>query len=289
MEQIRFLTSRDKDEVEQMKQIWRECFEAEDAYLNLYFSLLYCPEQTLVYQQDGQVLGMLTLLPCRYRVGERTLNARYLFAVATLPDAQGRQISTKLLAHADREMQRQGTEVALLAPATAQLYDFYGKRGYTPWFAGRKQSFAPLGTPVNFGEISLQPLSEKEYLLERERFAPRNAVVWGERHLRFARWESELYHGGLYRLVQGETTLGICNLYRYSDSEVIVKELLTEQGRKERDFIQFLRAFFYRCSTVFRLSAEGEGELSPVGMVRFYREEEFLQDTEQEYLSFLLD
>ena len=289
MEQIRFLTSQDKDEVEQMKQIWRECFEAEDAYLNLYFSLLYCPEQTLVYQQDGKVLGMLTLLPCRYRVGEREADARYLFAVATLPEAQGRQISTKLLAHADCEMQRQGVEAALLAPATAQLYDFYGKRGYTTWFAGRKQSFAPLGNPAESGEIFLQPLSETEYLSERKKIAPKNAVIWGERHLRFARRESELYHGGFYRLMQRETNLGICNLYRYSDNEVIVKELLTEPGRKEEDSVQLLRAHFYDCSTVFRLPAEGEGELSPVGMVRFYRKEEFLQDTEQEYLSFLLD
>ena len=83
--------------LQQLKRIWRECFEADDGYLDAYFSIGYRPEQTLVFQDDDTILGMLTLLPCQYRgihQGKvRLYKAAYLFAVGTLPQAQGRQLS----------------------------------------------------------------------------------------------------------------------------------------------------------------------------------------------------
>ena len=32
--------------LQQLKRIWRECFEADDGYLDAYFSIGYRPEQT---------------------------------------------------------------------------------------------------------------------------------------------------------------------------------------------------------------------------------------------------
>ena len=106
MQSIGFVSQRQPDAVEQLKAIWRACFDAEEEYLHLYFSTRYRPDQTLVLEEDGQILGMLTLLPCTLRAlcqGEwRLYRASYLFAVGTLPQAQGRQIATQLLQFADK-------------------------------------------------------------------------------------------------------------------------------------------------------------------------------------------
>ena len=87
MQSIGFVSQRQPDAVEQLKAIWRACFDAEEEYLHLYFSTRYRPDQTLVLEEDGQILGMLTLLPCTLRVfcqGEwRLYRASYLFAVGT--------------------------------------------------------------------------------------------------------------------------------------------------------------------------------------------------------------
>ena len=47
--------------LQQLKRIWRECFEADDGYLDAYFSIGYRPEQTLFFQDDDTILGMLTI------------------------------------------------------------------------------------------------------------------------------------------------------------------------------------------------------------------------------------
>lgn len=43
--------------LQQLKRIWRECFEADDGYLDAYFSIGYRPEQTLVFQDDRHYPG----------------------------------------------------------------------------------------------------------------------------------------------------------------------------------------------------------------------------------------
>lgn len=296
MEQIGFVSQQDQAAVEQMKQIWRECFQAEEEYLEIYFSTRYRPNETLVYRENGVVLGMLTLFPCIYRAfwnGKlREYNARYLFAVATLPSAQGKQISTKLLAYADKVLQEQGVDLALLAPATSQLYHFYEKRGYRKWFKGRVLSFRN-NQKFDDSKVLLKPLSAEEYIQCRNPLLPKDTVLWTNEHLHFADTESRLYHGGLYKLVQDGKCLGLCNLYRYTKDEVIIKELLVEPGIEENRVIEALRGMFHDSVLTVRLPATEQSkqeDTSFFGMIRFYREkEEYPQDTQQAYLSFVLD
>ena len=159
MQSIGFVSQRQPDAVEQLKAIWRVCFDAEEEYLHLYFSTRYRPDQTLVLEENGQILGMLTLLPCTLRAlcqGEwRLYRASYLFAVGTLPQAQGRQIATQLLQFADKYLQEQGIEAAILYPAEPSLYRFYEKRGYEVWFSRSILSFPPLMQRGQAGSCSL--------------------------------------------------------------------------------------------------------------------------------------
>ena len=101
MQSIGFVSQRQPDAVEQLKAIWRVCFDAEEEYLHLYFSTRYRPDQTLVLEEDGQILGMLTLLPCTLRAlcqGEwRLYRVVYRLGVGSLPQAQDRQEGNRLL------------------------------------------------------------------------------------------------------------------------------------------------------------------------------------------------
>ena len=207
--------------LQQLKRIWRECFEADDGYLDAYFSIGYRPEQTLVFQDDDTVLGMLTLLPCQYRgihQGKvRLYKAAYLFAVGTLPQAQGRQIASKLLGAADDVLKKQGVELALLAPAEPSLYHFYQKRGYESFFTRRELFFEPKGRAEhpNTRTLSLKPVSLSEYYPKHINRIPQESILWDEQTLCFAERESILYGGGLYVLMDGQNELCICNIYRY--------------------------------------------------------------------------
>ena len=134
MEQIHLLDplAAGEEDRRQLVRLWEECFEADEPYLQVYREqmLVKSDARTVVLREQGKILGMLTLLPCSYRVEGRQLPAMYLFAVATLPEAQGKQVATRMLSWVDRFLPQQGIEVAILAPATESLYSFYRKRGY---------------------------------------------------------------------------------------------------------------------------------------------------------------
>lgn len=93
MEQIHLLDplAAGEEDRRQLVRLWEECFEADEPYLQVYREqmLVKSDARTVVLREQGKILGMLTLLPCSYRVEGRQLPAMYLFAVATLPEAPG--------------------------------------------------------------------------------------------------------------------------------------------------------------------------------------------------------
>lgn len=284
---------------EQLRVLWRTCFDAEDAYQQLYFSTRYRPDQTLVFREEGEILGMATLLPCTYRGifqgRERLYRASYLFAVATLPRARGKQIATKLLQEAERYHRQWGIELAILAPAQADLYPFYQKRGYETWFYRRECCYPPTNSSADGWE--LRQLHVADYYHHHLRLLGRDAVLWPQDALIFAEGESKLYHGGLYALCQQGKRRAICNLYHYVPEEWIAKELLAEPGESEEQLCSALRGLFPQASWTVRLPAKedtqegqpGQKEV-PAGMVRWYLPQHQRPDqTGWAYLPFILD
>ena len=204
MEQIHLIDplAAGEEDRRQLVRLWEECFEADEPYLQVYREqmLVKSDARTVVLREQGKILGMLTLLPCSYRVEGRQLPAMYLFAVATLPEAQGKQVATRMLSWVDRFLPQQGIEVAILAPATESLYSFYRKRGYEDWFYRSKLTL-PAGQTGQKGLV-WEEIGAQLFAQQLERMAGQDAVLWSAQELEFAEAESRLYHGGMYRLWQ---------------------------------------------------------------------------------------
>ena len=243
--------------------------------------------RTVVLREQGKILGMLTLLPCSYRVEGRQLPAMYLFAVATLPEAQGKQVATRMLSWVDRFLPQQGIEVAILAPATASLYNFYRKRGYEDWFY-RSSLTLPAGQTGQKGLV-WEEIGAQQFAQQLEQLAGQDAVLWNAQQLGFAEAESRLYHGGMYRLWQDGCPAGVCNLYRYTADKVIVKELLTKLEVCAEQLVKQICGSFEGGLIEFRLHPQLDlGQRVPAGMLRFYTQERPLASG-QAYLPFILD
>ncbi|MEF2561822.1 MAG: GNAT family N-acetyltransferase, partial [Negativibacillus sp.] len=84
MEQIHLIDplAAGEEDRRQLVRLWQECFEADEPYLQVYREQMLAKSgaRTAVLREEGKILGMLTLLPCSYRVGERQLPSMYLFA-----------------------------------------------------------------------------------------------------------------------------------------------------------------------------------------------------------------
>ena len=183
-------------------------------------------------------------------------------------------------------------ELALLAPAEPSLYHFYQKRGYESFFTRRELFFEPKGRAEHLDTrtLSLKPVSLSEYYPKHINRIPQESILWDEQTLCFAERESILYGGGLYVLMEGQNELCICNIYRYKEEEVIVKELLLQQGVSQQQAIEALRDLFLQCRVTIRLTGTDKENRVPSGMIRFYGpKEDMPENTQMAYLPFLLD
>ena len=82
-----------REDISDLQEMWRRCFETEDVYSNFYFERRFVPEDTLIWRIDGKAISMMTLMDVSVG-GERGC---YIYAVATLPEFQHRGVAAALL------------------------------------------------------------------------------------------------------------------------------------------------------------------------------------------------
>lgn len=119
---------------QQIFDLWRECFGADEPeFINKFLDSFFTVEDCYVARsEDGQIAGMLFMLPYRLKNGSQTLSAAYLYAAATKPQLRGEGIFTSLHEYAKEELRREGADCIITVPETKSLYTFYARFGYEP-------------------------------------------------------------------------------------------------------------------------------------------------------------
>ncbi|MGI6238061.1 MAG: GNAT family N-acetyltransferase [Christensenellales bacterium] len=128
---IRFAEKGDR---EALKRLWAEVFGDSPEAVDFYFEHRHSDEGMLVYEADGEIGGMLSILPMTLASGDAQLPGGYIYAVATAPAHRSRGIATQLLYAAHDWMRARGYAAAVLVPASPGLFDYYAKRGYRAAF-----------------------------------------------------------------------------------------------------------------------------------------------------------
>ena len=129
---IRFIGESDCPRV---FEIWRACFEDDEDYFRFFWEngLPLC--RGLVWEDDGQAVSMLFLLPGALGYRKRLLPAAYVYAVATLPAYRGRGYAGELTRHAANLAKGEGISALCLRPADEGLYGYYARLGFVKAFA----------------------------------------------------------------------------------------------------------------------------------------------------------
>lgn len=221
---IRFAARRDHP---QLKALWAEAFGDRPEDIALYFALRHADENMLVEERDHVAAGMLSMLPVtlcgadgsRYR-------ARYLYAVATGKRYRGQGISTALLEAAHIHMKVLGEAAAILVPASADLFAFYARRGYTPAFSLDILTLDAADLLPLPPQGRLQACSAAEYARIRNRAFQHSAlyVCWEESAVAYT---LQTLSGSAVISWQGGHG---CAAWDVMDTRVLVRELALPQG-----------------------------------------------------------
>lgn len=200
----------------QIADLWCEAFgdrkEDVDGYLE--FLLDYF----IVYEENGEVCGMLSVLPVA--AGEK--RGGYIYAVATKKAYRGRGVCTKLL---DYVKGCSKYEFLVLVPQSDGLFDFYKKAGFVPFSATAKITVCAADAAGN--NIECIPVSVAEYFLHRrDFFEDKKLIEWHENVLGFAK---VMYGGGFYSLKRNGNDIGIAFCFKDKDT-LFIKELCTDDA-----------------------------------------------------------
>src|ERR1035437_7073965 len=131
-----------------LKSLWKQIFGDSIEVIDYYFSHRHQNQNMLVYEAEGTIIGMLTMLPVEISIGQENYSGRYIYAVATEQRHRGQGVSTKLLLYCHDFMRKNKETAAVLAPASDGLFTFYQKRGYETVFFVETQALSAKDLPV---------------------------------------------------------------------------------------------------------------------------------------------
>ena len=177
-----------------LSRLWKQAFGDTDEEIARFFREAY-PHASGFAARDGETLvGMCFALPQQLACGEDTCSAAYLYAVATDEHWRGQGVCRTLLAFAEKELKKRGTDCLMLVPADEGLAAMYEKQV----------------TPIEYAGL-------------------RETLLWDVPHVRYSKaWlEYEALDAAFYALRLGSAS-GCAAVRKLPDGSARVDELLPD-------------------------------------------------------------
>lgn len=198
--------------------LWCEAFGDRREAVAEYLEFLL--DYFIVYEENGEVCGMLSVLPVA--AGEK--NGGYIYAVATQKAHRRNGICTRLL---DYVKTCGKYEFLVLVPQSDELFDFYEKAGFVP-FSATAELVTHAVDSVESG-IECTPIPAAEYFIRRrDFFKDKMLIEWQEAVLEFAK---AMYGGNFYSLKRNGNDVGLAFCYKDKDT-LFIKELCAEDAER---------------------------------------------------------
>lgn len=211
-------------------EIWNRCFGDDEAYIALYFDNRFERENMCVIYQDNRPVSMASLLPVHVTIDGKKEQARYVYAVATLPEYRGKGYASEIIKYVAEKYR----EPLILQPADRDLQEYYERLGFVDAFgespcwiyAGRCTGTAnfqilPAGnvdlkaaeeTDAEesldlLGRWTVSDANEKEYKVIRDQaFKGEGYVEWDEKAIAYAIKENQFCGGRTFVLTMDTGT-----------------------------------------------------------------------------------
>lgn len=213
-----------RSDIPALRSLWREAFGDGEAFLDSFFETAYSPERCRCVIEDGGPVAALYWFDCECR-GERVA---YIYAVATARAYRGRGLCTALMSDTHRHLVEHGYSIALLVPGSRELFDFYGKIGYSLC-----TRIGEIRTTASERGVELHKIDAKAYAELRRNLLPNGSVIQENENLSFLSRQMELLAGDGLLLAasrRGDTLYGAELLGDIAAAPAILKALGCEKG-----------------------------------------------------------
>ncbi len=253
--------------------LWQECFHDPAQYPDSFLSRILLSRNCLTDVENGKLAAAVYFLPAQIFTEEKTLQAHYVFAAATMPSFRSRGLMKSLLARMAEEGKKRGDCFSAVLPSDEGLYRFYEAAGYRSFFRvrlvdaarERLQAAADGSLPCAVPELSCLNACRRQFLSSNS-----GSLLWDDRMLGVSLAVSRTYGDRL--VCAGEGTAFSYALCRTEGPVCTVLEMAAESKAFPALLAEILEkapAEQYR----FRLPVgngpfPGEGKIVPFGMLK---------------------
>lgn len=151
-------------DIPQLKVLWAEVFHDEPRFIDHFFESAFSIHNGFVCLNEDKPIAMMFMLPARLKMGTVSLDAGYLYAVATKQEYRGKGIMSEMERYVSEQAVLRGISVLCLVPATESLFKLYQKSGYQTAF----YRATTIITPTAFSQGELLNCRLDYFLAERE-------------------------------------------------------------------------------------------------------------------------
>lgn len=127
----------DEKDYPELKSLWETVFGDDDDVIDYFFENTVNAAEIYAYRKDGRIVSAFYLIDSSVTDKNKKLNAKYLYAAATLPEYRRNGIMGEMIKYAADYCRKRNTDVIFLYPADDALYNYYAKLGFRQMFNER--------------------------------------------------------------------------------------------------------------------------------------------------------
>ncbi len=129
------------DKKEIITQIWQECFNDSDEYIEMYFNRVYRDDDALLLIKNDIPISSMLLQRYAMSFHGDVVNMGYIYGAGTRKQLRGNGYMSELMVDSLKTSFTRGDMLCSLIPANEWLYNYYSKFGFSTVFYINKERF----------------------------------------------------------------------------------------------------------------------------------------------------
>ena len=264
---------------EQVKALWKLCFEDSEEFVEMYFKLRYKNEVNVAIQSGDEVISALQMLPYPMTFCGETVQTSYISGACTHPDFRSKGVMRELLSQSFARMLRNGVQFSTLIPAEPWLFDYYKHMGYASVFQySVKEMTLPEFIPSK--EITVNVVSEPQdevYSYLNKKLSERPCCIQhSAEDFQVIMADLPISRGNLFVARQANEIRGVAIIYK-GENSIIINELPAEDKDTEYSLLFAIKQYTGCNHIIQLLPPDKELPQHSLGMARIINAKEVLQ------------
>ncbi len=264
---------------EQVKALWKICFEDSEEFIEMYFRLRYKNEVNVAIQSGDEVISALQMLPYPMTFCGKTVQTSYISGACTHPDFRSKGAMRELLSQSFARMLRNGVHFSTLIPAEPWLFDYYKRMGYASVFQySVKEITLPEFIPSKDITVDIvsEPQDEVYSYLNRKLSERSCCIQHTAEDFQVIMADLPISGGNLFVARQANEIRGIAIIYK-GNKRIITNELLAENKDTEYSLLYAIKQYTGYNRITQLLPPDEELPQHSLGMARIINAKEVLQ------------